>query len=305
MIEFIDSKDQNAYHGKRFDKTKLPDLDSAGFLSASTISKSGDMFKFMSLEDTPPTSDMAWGSLVDLMWLTPEDWDDHVVLIPKDAPKKPTKTQIESPRPTAIALERINWWQAFDKKCFGKMAIPHSLKEEIDKAVSNLNAHPLSQHIKSHSKAQVILEGESDKLHPGPESIRAKAMMDLLPSGGTITVDGKTVELDSCVVDLKQTNDIGPFGLRKAMRTFEYALKTKWYLKMLQAAGDEKRVNSILIFQHSKPPYDIRVIQIDPTDLEYADTEITKRIDAMRKVDPKDLNTLFNLEVPIVTTQFK
>ena len=89
------------------------------------------------------------------------------------------------------------------------------------------------------------------------------------------------------------------------MRTFEYALKTKWYLKMLQAAGDEKRVNSILIFQHSKPPYDIRVIQIDPTDLEYADTEITKRIDAMRKVNPKDLNTLFNLEVPIVTTQFK
>jgi len=305
MIKFIKSKDQNAYHGKRFDKTKLPDLDSAGFLSASTLSKAGDMFKFMSLDDTPPTSDMAWGSLVDLMWLTPEDWDDHVVLIPKDAPKRPTKTQIESPRPTAIALERINYWKSFDEKCFGKMAIAQPLKEEVEKAVSNLEAHPLSKHIKKSSEAQVILEGDSDELHPGSKSIKVKAMMDLLPKNGTLNVNEKEIDLETCVVDLKQTNDISMFGMKKAMRTFEYPLKTKWYLKMLQAAGETKRVNAILIFQHSKPPYDIRVIQIDPSDLDRADEEIIRRIDSMRSIDPKDLTTLFETSVPIVTTQFK
>ena len=305
MILKIESKDQIDYHAQAFNKQALPDLQKAGPISASLLGNMKDPLKFMTSKPKLETTDMAWGSLVDLMWLTPEDWSKHTVLLPENAPKKPTVPQLNAAKPTAKAIESIDYWRAFNKKSVGKMVLTKELKAEVEQAVSMLNANPLSKYIFESSEKQVILRGESDQLHPDGQSLKAKAMMDLLPQDGQVTIDGKTLNLDTCVVDLKQCHDVSEYGMKRAIINFQYHLKTEWYLNMLRASGDEKRVNSILIFQNSSEPRDVHVRAICSEDLDKGRMSAIARISMLRIIDPNNFSNLLDTEVKVISTSFK
>jgi hypothetical protein len=305
MIKRIQSKDQTTYHRQKFNKLVLPNVYDAGPISASLISELKNPMVFLMDKGKSESEDMKWGSLVDMLWLTPEDFDKHFVVLPDNAPKKPTIAQRRAKKPTPAALDLISWWDRFESKSLGKTIIDPLIFKAAKKAIEMLNAHPISRNIFENSEKQVILNGQSDKLHPSKKPLKAKAMMDLLPLTGTISVGGQSINLNECVVDLKQCHDTSAYGIKKAIRTFEYHIKTAWYLNMLRASGEEKRNKAILIFQNSKPPHDVHVRIICEEDLNWAEFEIVRRLDLLSQINPNDISNLYDLEVEEVSAFYK
>lgn len=61
-----------------------------------------------------PTDAMRQGSLVDCLITCPEEFDEKYVLMPVDAPKRPTSTQINAKKPSELTIEAIQFWHDFD-----------------------------------------------------------------------------------------------------------------------------------------------------------------------------------------------
>ena len=305
MIKRIQGNDQIGYHQNRFNRLLLPDVNAAGPISASLLGELSDPMKFLLNKSKAESSDMAWGSMVDMMWLTPEDWRKHFIDLPDKAPKKPTIAQINAKKPSEKAIESIDWWNSFNRKALGKTVIDKATYLKVEEAVEMLNLHPISRRIFENSEKQIILAGESGDLHPDQRTYKAKAMMDLLPYDGTIEVEGQEIPLAECVVDLKQCHDVSEFGMKKAIRNFQYHIKTEWYLNMLRASGESQRKYSILIFQNSAEPRDVHVRKISEEDLDWARLEIVRRITLLSQLNHKDQTNLFDTEVQTISTSFK
>lgn len=295
--------DQSSYHQQRFNPTKLPDVHAAGPISASVVSAMRNPIKFLSQPVKPKTPDMAWGTLVDLLWLTPESFYKYVILKPSDAPKKPDVRQRNAKKPSNETLDAIAWWNEFEKAALGKMIIDEPLLMEVRAARDMLDQHPVAREIWNVSKKQVILAGVDDTFHPSRNPYAFKSMIDLLPMEGEIRVDGARINLNQCVVDLKQCHNVTPYGIRKAISQFEYHLKTKFYIEMVNRSQIDpapRRRHAILIVQNSNPPYDVHIRSIDEDDLRTGWLQIVSRIDLMHRINPEDMRNLYDTEVTTV-----
>ena len=111
------------YHKQLFDKQKLPHLEDAGPVSASLIGAFSDPLEFFSSKPKERTADMAWGSMVDCAWITPELFKAQFVVLPAKAPRKPTKAQRGAKKPSEDTVKAIEWWDRFEKITEGKQII--------------------------------------------------------------------------------------------------------------------------------------------------------------------------------------
>lgn len=258
-----------AYHESlSFDPKKLPNLEEAGHMSASTICAASDPVSFLFGERKQSTASMEYGNLLDCMLMTPELFDSTYIRLPKDAPQKPTKAMLEAKKPGAESLARQEWWNDFDKKAEGRIVISHEMATQAEIAKSMFMQHRLASEILGNSEKQVALEGLNPFGFPG----RAKALIDLLPTSG---------RFKNAVVDSKTTNNVSENALRDTTWRFQYHVKMAWYGVCLEEAGLGPINEYILIWQRSKWPYDVKVREICPEDIELGREIIKTRLKAM------------------------
>lgn len=279
---------QTNYHEQRFNPRKLPDLSQAGPISASILSELRDPLRFLTVEKSEKTADMQWGTMVDVLWLTPEHWNRLFVTLPAEFPRKPSAAQRNAKKPSQATLDAIAWWDSWERQSANKQAIEASQLEEVRKARNMLDRHPLSRDIHANSHKQVIFSGNMPHQDPDLNGIAVKGMVDLLPM-----TDNRW---SNAVVDLKQCHNVSEYGMKKAMKTFEYHLKMAWYRKLVRTFSHNVD-DCILIFQNSKPPYDVHVRKISEEDLRLGEAMIEQRLQVLKRLDPQNLPALYDTEV--------
>lgn len=251
-------------------------------------------------EEEAPTESMAFGSMVDMLWLTPHDWDKYYLQLPAQAPKRPSAAQLKArDKGTASqsSLDAIFFWDTWETKAVGKTTYDSTTLEKIRKSVNMLNMHPQAAYIHDHSDKQIILMGDIPG-HCLQEEGTAKCMIDLLPRDGELQMaDGKMIQLNECVVDLKTSHNVSEYGMRSAIYNFEYYMKMAWYLRMLQGAGETQRDKAILIFQNSKHPRDVHVRIITDEDIQRGAIVAQQRLDMLCQLNSEDILPLFDNEI--------
>ena len=300
MIQKINNKDQNLYHQQRFNPKLLPDLVNAGPVSASILFEARNPIKFLKGMRKKKTEDMQWGSMVDMLWLTPKDWENHFCELPEDAPKKPSIVQLNAKKPSQATIDAIAWWDIWNKNNIGKSVITKEVLYTVREARDMLDAHPIAREIWENSDKQTIFQG----VIPEPcsvKNVQAKAMLDLLPRTGKIEIENKIYPLDDCIVDLKQCHNVSEYGMKNAIMQFEYHMKMAWYRRIVQAYEQKTRPHTILIFQNKYPPHDVHVRIIDPKDMEDGARLVQQRLDSLSKLDHRDIRPLFDLEVKTIS----
>ena len=274
------------YHALTFNPAKLPDLVAAGPVSASVLSKSRNPLVFLlSINKVhSPTADMEWGSLIDVMWTTPELFGREYVVLPPDAPQRPTDAMLAAAKPSQNSLDRQRWWAEFEAVSRNKKVITADLHNEARAAINMLNRNPLALELWQASEKQVALVGDSPIL-PGTQ---AKCLFDLLPTAGPFV---------DAIVDLKETNDVSAYGMVKTTHTFDYVTKMGYYGILAEAAGFGPRPRGILIWQCSSFPYDVHVREIDPADMRIGRQTAINRVNALSKLDPARLERHFDTQL--------
>jgi hypothetical protein len=273
------------YHKLAFAPSLLPDVAKAGYISASLLTKMRDPLSFLlGNGEVKQTAAMKWGSLIDCLWTTPELFNQEYIILPENAPQKPTDAMLNAAKPSPASLERQAWWNDFNRRSENKTTVAHDEHRDALSAVSMLNQNTLAREIWQASEKQVALVGNNPIL-PGT---KAKCLFDLLPMGGPFV---------DAIVDLKETNDVSERGLVNTMHNFDYVMKLAFYGILAEAAGFGPRSRGILIWQNSSYPYDVHTREIDPKDMAIGRQVAINRCNTLTKLDARRLEQHFDVEL--------
>jgi PDDEXK-like domain of unknown function (DUF3799) len=89
-----------------------------------------------------PTEPMRQGSLVDCMITEPQHFAARYVVLPEDAPKRPTATQLKAKKPSEETCRSIAWWAEFEAAHEGHEIIPLQWFNTADAIIKRLHADP-------------------------------------------------------------------------------------------------------------------------------------------------------------------
>lgn len=74
--------------------------------------------------------------------LEPDSFYEEFVVLPDDAPKKPTSAQVNAKKPSPQTTEDIAWWAEFNSKNEGKILLKKEQFADIEKAAKMLALYP-------------------------------------------------------------------------------------------------------------------------------------------------------------------
>jgi len=290
------------YHRLAFNPKLLPDLQAAGPVSASVLHDSRDPIKFLTERPKEQTPDMKWGSMVDCLWLTPESWDEYFVTLPENQPKRPSPVQLvayEKGTAKQPTIDAVEFWRTWDSRARSRTLVTREELERVRIARNMLDAHPVARYIWEASEKQAIFIGDI----PGArhQNAKGKAMLDILPMDGSISVGGTDLSLQNCIVDLKQCHNVSEYGMKQAIHRFEYHMRLNWYRRMAQSQEGFDRPHLVLIFQNSNPPHDVHIRVISDDDNRDGVVLCQQRLDRLSQLDHRDLRPLFDIDVKIIS----
>lgn len=172
----------------------------------------------------PPTADMWIGTAFHMLVLEPDIFERDYILLPADAPPRPTKRQLDAKNPSSAAMLSIAYWESWDAENSDK--IPVSNKPGADPFWSPGEwdrLHYMRDAIASHPIASILLD---------PDQIKAEQ--------SCIWVDPETRKLCKCrpdaineahnlAVDLKSTADASYTEFAKSCAKWRYHVQAAWY----------------------------------------------------------------------------
>lgn len=177
-----------------------------------------------------PTAAMKNGTLVHCCTFEPDEVDRRYVVLPDDAPKRPTEAQRNAAKPSSATLDAIDWWARFEATHPGAEVIDRGQLEAAQRQAAAIRALP--------EVGALLREGsgEDSVFWIDQETgLLCKCRPDWTsPAGdGVILVDGKT------------TSDASPQGFSRSVWNLDYHLQAAWYSDGYEAATG-KRVHGFV-----------------------------------------------------------
>ena len=240
-------------------------IDASQYHRTLGLTKSGLMalrkspahfWQWMNSPPEPSTQAMALGTATHTLVFEPHKWNDEIKVIPADAPKKPTATQLRAEEPSEKAMASIQWWNDFYEASKGKTLLTE--EQEINArgmakaVVENEECIPYLKH----KSAQAELSISAIEQVKGLD-IACKMRCDLLTMDGTI------------IVDLKTTQDSSQEEFARKFMSLGYWMQAAHYLKTAQKAGVPVK-RFIFIAVESSPPYSVAMYELDEASLDKA-----------------------------------
>jgi PDDEXK-like domain of unknown function (DUF3799) len=199
---------------------------------------------FKNRVDPDPTPAMLRGTLAHCALLEPDAMDQRYVVVPDEAPRRPSKAQWNAKNPSPDSIAAMDWWTAFEDR---------SAHLEV---VSLLEGR---------GEVSVFWIDEATHLY-------CKARPDWLPpaDGGRVTP-----------LDLKTCADESPSGFGRAAARLRYDLQAAHYTAGIEAATGLRVDRFVFGAVSSKPP--VLAVPYELTD-EIRDQGRDERRDLMQRL---------------------
>jgi exodeoxyribonuclease VIII len=211
----------------------LPGLNQS---KARALLSSPARFRWECDNPSDATPDMIAGTIAHVLVLEPDSFADRFVVVPEDAPTKPTSRQVNAKKPSEDTLKAIEWWAKFVDQCAGKEVISRTIAENgrayadgILRTMSAYGIKPLA--------VEVALTAEY-------HGIAIKGSLDIIGEDGFI-YDAKTTKEDA-------TRE----GFGKAVdKSKELKLQAAWYRYLFSKATGVYPEGFRWIAQEKEPPF--------------------------------------------------
>lgn len=155
-----------------------------------------------------PTKAMVNGSLVHCAQLEPHALAMRYVVVPEDAPRKPSKTQLGAKKPSPETIEAIEWWSEFGRANVSRTIISANDYATVGAQLAAIQAEPELARIFAKGRAEVSLFWTDRRT-----GVYCKARLDWLHT----LPDGRL-----CIADLKSAADDTPDGFSRSVGSMGY-----------------------------------------------------------------------------------
>lgn len=255
----------------------LPDLEAEKYHRHPAVSKHGldDFRKAPALylynreNPRPATPALQFGSLYHTVILEPELIGQLYAVVPKDAPKRPTRIQREAKKPSLETLEAIHWWNEFDARNEGKTIVDVAdimLCQQMRQAMlKNLACRNALEEHRLYTEASLFWQDPAT-------GVKCRARPDIIRADGLI-IDPKT-----CV-------DASEDAFQRAAWNFGYYRQAAMYLDGWEAVSGEKPKAFIFLAQESEAPFLCRAYVASPQLIEYGRVQLREDLERFAKCE--------------------
>lgn len=224
----------------------------------------------------PSTPTMILGTQLHCLVLEPDVFAQTYVLEPSDAPRRPTRAQMNAKKPSPESLHAIAYWREFDVENEGKQIIDNKPGEDPFWSPGDWDRlHRIRDSILAHPIASCFLQ------HFIPErSMYWHERIAVRLPGGEIEInelakarfDGIDL-MHNIGFDLKTAADASYSGFTRAVVDFGYHISRQWYMRG-QAATGHALQEFVFIVAEKEPPYAVGVYTVDQRFQSLADSLI-------------------------------
>jgi len=212
------------------------------------------------------------GSPLHKLVLEPDTFENEYVMMPAGAPKRPTKTQLASKKPSLQAMESIAYWQQFDEDHKGQTIISTTpgvnlstgLEDPFWKPSDWCMIHRMRDSISMHETASILLD---------PGSGRAETSCYWLDKDDDYGVRDPTFRLCKCrpdfindahnlMVDLKSAVDASYTGFRQHVAKYRYFVQAAWYTSGYYQSTGKAVQDFIFVVVEKQPPYGVGIYKL-------------------------------------------
>ena len=202
------------------------------------------------------TTAMNVGTATHTLVFEPHKWAEEICVIPADAPKKPTKAQIDAKKPSDETVASIKWWDEFNSTKKGRATITAEQEMEVREMAAMVLAN---------DEVAALINHPSAKTEVSIVSVEKVKGLDIVCKGrcDLITMDGTTM------VDLKTCLDASPEGFGKSFMKMGYWMQAAHYMAIARAGG-MKIEKFIFVAVEKERPYSTALYTLDDASLEKA-----------------------------------
>jgi len=198
---------------------------------------------------SPASKSKEFGTLFDCLLLTPKQWPQQFAVLPADAPKKPTKSQLNAAKPSPKTVEDIKWWDAWTRDNPGQI-VDQKTNASVHAALQRLREDKLIVDLIEHSAHAVMIVAEWHDKQTGFK-IPLKALIDICP-------EPDHPVFGNSLWDLKTTQNASPRSFRADAQRYGYAIQAALYRDLWNAATREQRTDFGHVVIENYSPYEFR-----------------------------------------------
>lgn len=196
---------------------------------------------------------LVFGAAMHKLVLEPETWETEFVVVPPEAPRRPSDKQRMASRPSAATVAAIEWWDDFERGRDGRQAIlapEYARMWEMYDAlrshwfdVDGLHIPTLHLFKGGHAEASIYWVDEET-------GVFCKGRPDYISDG--------------FIADYKTATDGSLYGFQKSMADFGYYRQSPYYLDGMRVAskGASDHNRFLFVVQEKKRPYEVFVYAI-------------------------------------------
>lgn len=174
-----------------------------------------------------PTPPMLRGTLAHCAVLEPDTMSSRYVVVPEDAPRRPSKAQWAAKAPSADSQAAMAWWTDFNAQCTGRQIVTAEDYAITQMQLAAITAEPELSALFENGR------GEVSVFWVDPDTgVYCKARPDWVQ----LEADMRSAAL----VDLKSTADESPSGFGRAAARMKYHLQAAHYTAGFEAASGLK-----------------------------------------------------------------
>jgi len=200
--------------------------------------------------ESPQSKAQAYGSLFDCLLLTPFQWPKRYAVVPGDAPKKPSKTQINAEKPSPKTIAAIAWWDKWNKEHAGVEIVSQDDNAKAHAAIARLREDKMIAELIDASAHQLMIVAEWHDRATGLV-VPMKCLIDVVPPASHPV-------FSNSLWDTKTTQNASPRSFSMDAMKYGYANQGALYLDLFNAATGEQRSDFGHIVQESYHPFEYR-----------------------------------------------
>ena len=206
--------------------------------------------KFGGKRRTAPTSAQVTGTLVHMAVLEPEKFKAKVKTLPDDAPKRPTKAQIEAAKPSTSTLEAIQYWKLWEEQNKGAQIIDHDQMAQVCGMRDSVLSHKIASEYLTNCQTEVSVFGTA------AGGLRIKGRIDCVPNAAKL-VDVKTVGIGGA----------RPDEFSRSLWDWRYDMQVAYYIDLYNSNFDEwdldkKKNDFVFVCVEKEEPYAVCLYKV-------------------------------------------
>lgn len=226
------------------------DMPLEDYLAVDALSATGlkllarSPWHFKNRVDTDPTPAMLRGTLAHCAVLEPAAMTKRYVVVPEDAPRRPTKAQWAAKNPSEDSKASMVWWTRFEEECADRDIVSREDYSLCQAQLTAVAREPeLSALLRSgHGEVSLFWIDKATGIY-------CKARPDWLP-----VLQGRLRGSSITALDLKTCSDESPNGFGRAAARLRYDLQAAHYTAGIEATTGMVVDRFIFGAVSSKPP---------------------------------------------------